>query len=159
VSKNPYIVFNKLILFQVEAYLARAIEDGMTKEDIHMKLISGIRSYMTMGRFSAAEAKLLEELGETPTAKHIKEQQISFVVYAMELIKLWVENVPLQYRKSIYLGVGNKKLRAGRAYFALLMLKQKMADKKKYDELRVIIDSSVVTAKRFYMYFEKELVK
>ncbi len=158
-SNNPYILFNRLILFTVEAYLTKSKEDGHTDDEMHNRLISGIRAYQTMGRFSQEEAKLLQELGETETAKKIKQKEISFVVYALELMKLWIEEVPVQYRKSIYLGVSNKKLKLGRATFAMGMLRLKKEDKERYDNLKEIIDESVINAKHFFGYFQNELVK
>ena len=43
----------------------------------------------------------------------MKEIEISYVVYALELMKLWVENVPIKDRKHIHLGVNNAILKRG----------------------------------------------
>ena len=107
-TDNPYLVFNKLILFTAEAYLSKSVEDGLTIEPLHKKIISGIRAYMVMGRFSKEETKLLQKLGEHKYMQDLKKTEIAFVVYALELLRLYTEEVPQHYRKNIYLGVGNK---------------------------------------------------
>lgn len=155
---KDYNTFNKLILFTVEGYLSAAHEQDHTKEPLHMNLMSGIRSYMTFCKFSPAEAAQVSAYGEDPTLERIRQTEISFIVYAMELIKLWVENVPREHRKHIHLGVGTKRLKMGRAYFAMLMLQQKQLDPKRYAEKKEIINSSVVTAKLYYSYIEGKLL-
>ena len=156
VMKN-YTLFNRLILFTTEAYLARSIEEGLTQEEFHKKLVSGIRSFMVMGRFSKEEQKLLQELGEDPIMEKIKMTEVSFVVYALELMRLWVTEVPRKVRKNIYLGVSNKKLLLGRAYFVKTMLHLKQTDEESYKEKRQIIDDSVLNAKHFFAFFEERL--
>ncbi len=157
-NKNPYVVFNKLMLFTAEAYLSKAIEDGLTDETIHKKIVSGIRSYMVMSRFDQEEAKILQKLGEHEYMENLKKSEIAFVVYALEILRLYIEEIPQQYRKSIYLGVSNRELKKGRAYFAINMLRLKQRDAKQYEETRIIIDESVLTAKKFFMYCENQLV-
>ena len=154
-----YSVFNKVILFTVESYLSKSVKEGITKEDMHRKLVSGIKSFMTMRRFSKSESELIIELGNHEVIQRLKKQDIAHVVYAMELMRLWVTNVPKEVRKNIYLGVGNKKLLSGRAYFAMSMLRIKQTDKKAYDEKKQIIDESVLTAKHYYSFFEEQLLK
>ena len=155
---NPYRVFNKLILFTAESYLTNAIDEGLSAEPLHKSIVSGIRAYMSMGRFSKEEAKLMIKLGEHECIQNLTKTEISFVVYALELMKLYVDNVPREYRKSIHLGVSNSKLKMGRATFAVSMLKLKQRDIKQYNETKDIIDQSVLTAKKFFLYCEDEIV-
>jgi len=152
-----YLTFNRLILFTVEAYLARAIEEGLTHEEFHKKLVSGIRSFMVMGRFSKEEQERLKILGEDTIMEKIKNKEVSFVVYALELMRLWVTEVPREVRKNLYLGVSNKKLLLGRAYFVKTMLHLKHTDEENYKEKRQIIDESVLNAKHFFSFFEDKL--
>ena len=153
-----YTTFNRLILFTAEAYLSSAIKEGLTTDPLHKNIVSGIRSYMTFGRFSKEESMLLQELGKDPIVENIKTVEVSFVVYAMELMRLWVLNVPREVRKNIYLGVSNKKLILGRGHFVKSMLHLKQRDEESYKEKREIIDASVLTAKHFFAFFESKLV-
>ena len=154
-----YTTFNRLLLFTCEAYLSSAIKEGLTTDPLHKNIVSGIRSFMTFGRFSVAESKLLQKLGKDPIVEKIKTVEVSFVVYAMELMRLWVLNVPREVRKNIYLGVSNKKLLLGRGHFVKTMLQLKQTDKESYTEKREIIDVSVLNAKHFFAFFENKLVE
>jgi len=153
-----YTTFNRLILFTVEAYISRALEEGLSKEPFHQKIVSGIRGYMTFGRFSKEEAELLQKLGEDPVMQRIKAQEISFVVYALVLLKLWVENVPREARKGIYLGISNKKLLMGHSAFAITMLQMKRQNEEMYKDKKQIINDSVKNASDFFSFFEEKLV-
>jgi len=156
---KDYKLFKKLILFTVEGYLTKAMEEGLTQEPLHKDLVSGIRSYMTFGRLSPDEAKILIELGNDEYMEKIKKIEIAFVIFAMELMRLYVTEIPREERKGIYLGVSNKKLLHGRAYFAKTMLVMKQTNPEVYKEKREIIDDSVLTAKKFFGYTFDKLVK
>ena len=154
-----YSTFNKLILHTAEAYLTKAYEEGMTKEPMHIKLLSGLRAFQTFGKFSAEEAKLLQSFSQDPILERIKNQEISYVIYALSLLKFWVEEVPLKARKHIHLGVGNKKLLMGASAFAIFMLKQKRQDETIYKEKKQIINKSVLNARHYFSFFEENLTK
>ena len=154
---NSDVVFNKLILFTAEAYLTKSIDDGLSNEDLHRRIIGGIRAYMVMGRFSGREAAILQSIGEDEYMQDLRAREISFVVYALELLRLWVELVPKEKRKNIHIGVSDKILRKGRATFAVSMLNLKKKDEAKYKELRQIIDESVLVAKNFFYYTQEKI--
>jgi hypothetical protein len=107
-----------------------------------------------MRRFSKDEAKHLIKLGDDPYMEKLKQAEISYVVYALELLKLWEADV--DYKKSS-IGIARSQLKAGRATFALDLIKLKRRDSEQYKETRQIIDDSVITAKKFYS-FTKENV-
>ena len=153
---NPYITFNKLILFTVEAYITRSIEDGLSVDPLHLRLKSAIKGYMIMSRFSKEEAEKLFEFGKDPRLQRITEQDVSFLVFALELMKLLIEDVPRNMRP--HLNISDKRLKIGRGLFVVDMLKIKKRDEKRYKEFREIIDTSVVTAKQFYAYHFEKLV-
>jgi len=144
----------KLILFTVQAYLESAINDGLTKEPMHKRIVGAIEAWKMMRRFSTDEAKTVQELGKDEYIENLKKQEISFVVYAMQLLKLWAEDE--DYTKTT-LNISKKRLRHGRAFFAVQMLRKKQEDPAKYQELREIIDASVLDAKNFYYYTKGRL--
>ncbi len=152
-----YTTFNKLILFSVEQYLSQAIEEGTSTEQLHKDIIAGIRSFMTFGRFSKEEQERLERIGEHDTIQRLKAVEVSYVIYALELLRLWVTQVPREVRRNIHLGVGNKKLMMGKASFAIHLLKLKQQDMDTYKEKKKIIDESVKTARLFFHYMLEEL--
>jgi len=154
---NNYTTFNKLILFTASEYLNSAIKDSLTSDPLHIRIVSGINGFRTFGRFSAEESKQLQEIGTHEYMNKLKKIDVSFVVYALELLRLWVTEVPKEHRKNIYLGVGNKKLLKGKSVFVVDMLKLKQRDEEKYKETREIIDVSTLTAKQFFFYMFEQL--
>jgi len=154
---NKYITFNKLVLYTCEAYITKSIEDELTIAPIHKNLQIAIRGYMIMGRFSPLEAKRIISLNKDEKLKAITEKNISFLVYVLELIKLWVDDVPKKHRP--HLNISDKKLRVGRSLFAMGMLKLKQSDEDKYQELRDIIDVSVDVAREFYEFNRLHLIE
>ncbi len=154
---NGRILFNKMILFTSEMYLQKAIDAGFTAEPLHKQIVDGVHSYLMVGKFSGEEAKMVLEMGDDEYLKNLKEIQISWVVYALELLRLWVTEIPHQDRKAIYLGVGNKKLKLGPGVFVMSMLNLKKEDKEKYEELSALIKESKITAKKFFMYTKNQI--
>ena len=145
-------IHEKLVLFTIQSYMENAIKDGLTNEPLHHRIVSGVSSYKMMGRFSSAELKLVRDIGEHAFMWKIKEVQISFVVYALELLKLLVDE---GYKFDIR--VSHKKLKMGKATFAIEMLKLKNRDSESYNETKEIIDVSVLTAKQFFYYTKEQI--
>lgn len=154
--KNPYIVFNKLILFTVTEYLEKAKAEGLTGEPFHNEIIGAISKYKTFAKFSVKEARIIIKMGESEAMHRIKEQQISWVVYALELLKLWVEAVPKKYRP--HLNISDERLRTGRSKFVMAMIRLKSADPKEHAHKQNIMNDSTVTAKKYLMYTHEQLV-
>ena len=154
-----YTLFNKLILHTASAYTEEAIKDGLTKDPLHLKLNGGLKSLQSFLRFSPSEAEYLQSFNGDQTLERIKRVEVSFIVYAMELLRLWVEHVPKEHRKHIYVGIGEKHLKKGRAHFTMQMLELKMRDANTHKEKRQIIDDSVLSAKHYFNYFEEKLVR
>ena len=149
--------FNKLVLFTAEAYVTRSIEDGLSVDDLHLRLMRGIRRFMILGKFSPKEAKECIEFAADPRLQKIVAQDVSFLVFSLEIMKRWVETVPKAQRKHIHLGISDNELKIGRGMFVIDMLKMKKRDPEKYAELKELIDISVVTAKHWFD-FHKEKV-
>ena len=134
--------------------LGKEVNANVTTSDFHKKIVGRLKAWSTMRRFSQDEAKHLIKLGDDPYMEQLKKAEISYVVYALELLKLWEADI--DYKKS-GIGISRSQLKAGRAVFALDMIKLKKRDSEKYAETKKIIDTSVITAKKFYS-FTKENV-
>ena len=155
---NRRILFNKVILFTAEAYISQSIKDGMPIDPIHRKIQNGVKAYLAVGRFNKEEAQYLHKLGEDERIKKIMATDIAFVVFALEIMKMWVEQIPKSDRKGIYLGINDNKLRIGKANYAVDMLKTKRSHPEVYTEMRELIDTTSITAKHFFaFYYEKIL--
>jgi len=143
-----------LILFTVMETLSKEIVDGVSTNPFNKKIVSRLKSWSTMRRFSQEEAKYLVALGEDPYMDKLKKSEISYTVYALELLKQWANDD--DYTRSA-IGISKSKLRAGRAVFAIDMLKLKQRDAEKYANTKTIIDESVIVAKKFYSYTKEQI--
>ena len=146
--RTPKRQHEALILFTVQAYLERSIAGGITIDLFHRQIVGAIEAWKTMRRFSIEEVKLITEIGNDEYMQKLKQQEISFIVYALELMKQWADNAG----RNDTINVSKKKLKRGRATFAIDMLSLKKRDIEKYKETKQIIDDSVVNAKHFYSY-------
>jgi len=156
---GKYATFNKVILFTIELYISKTLEEGLKHiDERYLKLRSSILARMRFWKFTQEEVKRLSEYNDDPELRKIVDGEYSFIVFAVELIKLWVENVPKEGRKSIHLGVSDDKLKIGRAILTMDMLKLKMQNKDSHAEYRELINDSAIRAKRFYAYQEKQLL-
>ena len=149
--RTPQKLHEALMIFTAEAYLTRSIEDGLTDDPFHRKLVSGINSYRTMRRFSKEELELVVDLGKEEYMEKLKQIEIAFVIYALQILKRAAEDY------TFIIGVGRKKLLKGKAEFAIDMLKLKQRDKEKYQSTKAIIDESVIVANRFYDYTQNHI--
>ena len=70
-----YKLFNKLCLHTASAYLERAIDDGLTKEPLHIRLNSGLKALQVFMKFSPEEAKLLQSFNGDETLERIKKRR------------------------------------------------------------------------------------
>ena len=138
-----------LILFTVMETLGKEVTAGVSTSPFHKDIVGRLKAWSTMRRFAQDEAKHLIALGSDPYMEQLKKMDISYTVYALELLKQWA-NDP-DYRRSA-IGISKAKLRAGRAVFALDMIKLKKRDAEKYADTKEIIDDSVITAKKFYSF-------
>ena len=147
--RNKDQLHEALILFTVMESLGKEVNTGVSKDPLHRKIVGRLKAWSTMRRFSQEEAKHLIELGKDAYMEKLKETEISYTVYGLELLKQWVED-PRFAKRSI--GVSKDKLKLGRAAFAVDMLKLKKRDEAQYKETKKIIDDSVLTAKKFYSF-------
>ena len=99
------------------------------------------------------DMEIISRISSDEDFKKILSTQVSFLVFVLELMKLWVDTVPKEHRPN--LNINDKKLRIGRAMFAMSMLELKQKDKDKHEELSNVIQDSVLTAKHFFGYHEK----
>lgn len=145
----------KLVLFTVQAYLEQALKDGTSKDDLHRKIVRGINGYRVFRRFTRDEHKRIVALGEDEYMQKLRSVEISFVVYALELLKLLIED----YNK-FSIGVNKKALKkGGRGTFAIAMLAKKKENIEEYEKYAQIISTSIITAKQFYYYTKEKLCK
>ena len=159
-KKTDYTIFKKYVLFMAEAYLRNGIKEGYTDEAEHKQIVAGIDKYLVFGRFNKKQFQKVKAFeDQSALIAEVNSEGFSHVIYALQLLKRYVIDIPPEARKGITIGVSNTKLKKGRAYVAIQMLKLKLSDKKKYEELSKLIDTSINYADRVFDEAKKELTK
>lgn len=154
---NRYETFNKVILYTIDSYIRKSIEDGLEPSPLHFRLLGATKVFIRENPITKEDRERIDFIRKDETLKKIVSVDVSFLVYTLELIKQFVEQVPKECRPN--LNISDKKLIIGRGSFAVGMLELKRRDKEKYDEIKEIIDDSIITAKHFFNYHLEKLVQ
>lgn len=157
IPKNPYDTFNKAILYSVHDYTQKSINDGLEPSPLHFRIKGAVSCMMNYNvGVNDKDIEAIKALAKEAELRTIVDVEVSYLVFTLELIKLWVLEVPKENRPT--LNISDKKLKGGRANFAMGMLELKRRDAEKHAELTEIINDSVETANRFYEYHKKKLL-
>lgn len=140
--------FNKAILFTVYEYLDKATKEDSTYQRTELiKLKSSITGYRVFHRFSKEEALNLEEIGKRPEFIRLRENEVDWAIYALELMFLYISFVNKSDRPVMnYSDTRVKKLKAN---LITDMLKLKHKDAESHARIKSIIDDSRLTAKMY----------
>lgn len=149
-------MINKLIIFTAEAYITGAVNDSRCyQREALLGILTNIKGYRAFHRFDKDQHKKIVELGKSETAEAIKSVEVDFSVYALELLNVWVDEIPKSNRPRFNLS--DKRINATRAKLVKDMLQLKHRDAAEYEEVKKIVDQSRMTAKRFFHHFHNEL--
>lgn len=154
---NKYDTLSKVILYTILSYIEKSIEEGLEPSPLHFRLLGATRVYKRENPINDYDREAMKPLRESEELRKIVSTDVSFLVYTLELIKQYVEQVPKEYRPL--LNISDKKLIIGRGSFAVGMLQLKRRDAEKHAELTEIIQDSIVTAKHFFNFHLRELVE
>jgi len=153
---NKYDTFNKVILYTIKDYIEKSIEDGLEPSPLHFRLLGATRVFKRENPINDDDREAMKPIRESEELQKIVSTHVSFLVYTLELIKQYVEQVPKEYRPLF--NISDKKLIIGRGSFAIGMLQLKQRGAEKHAELTDIINDSIITAKHFFNFHLRELV-
>ncbi len=141
-----YTLLNKVTLFTaLEYFEAHRAETELPKKA--EKIYSALKMYQILHNFKPSEVRII--LSESDEIKKITARPVSYIVFALHLLKLWSEAVPKQSRD---LAISDKHLKYSRAIFMEDMLKLKMKDEETYQKKKEVIDDSIKVAEDFFSY-------
>jgi hypothetical protein len=89
---------------------------------------------------------------ETDHFKKMMEPEISYLIFCMEIARLWVEELPKEQRPI--LNISDTKLKKSYREYTLDMIKLKHHDEKKYKETKELIEESKIVARKFFEYMK-----
>ncbi len=147
-------ILNKITLFIVSDYIEHSKEGESKIPEVLTRLNASIAGYKKFHMFTLEEAKVVTEIAKEDGLTKIMEEHISYIIFAMELMKLWVNNIPKKQRPIL---ISDKHLKLGGRYFFLSMMSLKRDDKDEYDRKSEIIDTSIRVANDFWSYHYSKL--
>ena len=149
-KQKSYHLLNKIVMFTAEAYIELSTAEGNLAPEALERLRYGIIGQRKINMFTQTEAKICLELGKDERLIKIMDNEISFIVFVYELMKIWTMTVPRDKRPI--LGVSDKHFKLGGSVFYKQMLVAKQKDTKEYEEKQAIINDSKRVAQEFFQF-------
>ena len=151
---------NKIICFLVHDYIVSA-QSQKNKEGKEVqippqliRLRGSIAGFKKFHMFSVEEAEELSLIAKEEALLKILDQDVSYIIVAMELMKLWTQSIPRNQRPIL---ISDKHFKLGGSYFwnAMLFLKSEANDE--YLAKKNTIDNSKIMANQFWEYHYNKL--
>lgn len=151
-------MLNRTVLAQTFLWIKDHTEkkEGHIPDICHRIKTAGYNSAM-INQFDKDERNMLRTITQTDEFEEIKKVDISMIVMALEVMKLWVLDIPKKKRPLI--NISDKKLMMGKNLYTIYMLKCKKENREMYDQQKEIITSSAEHARIWYNYMRSSLVK
>jgi len=139
---------NKLVLFFVDYY---GYQERETYRKEQRSVIDKIRYYTKLDPFTKQDIPLMKELD--PYFKEMLSLEISYQVFAFEILSIWATATPKQLRP--FLNINELKLKRGKQYYLKELIKLKRINGFKHKQIKEIMDISVIKAHEFYDFLIK----
>ncbi len=146
-------LLNKIVLFICQDYIVRTQKDGGEIPPILSRLNGSITGFKQFHMFSIEEAKKVLLIAKEKDLLDIMDKEVSFLVFVMEVMKLWTQDIPKQNRP--HLNISDKHFKLGGKMFWKQMMYLKKTDKENYIDKQDIIDTSIEVANEFYTYHRR----
>jgi len=144
-------MIHKLILANIANFIEQ--DDTAHLPPIAYRLKSKCRMYTINHPMAKEEAKIALSFEDDPKFIAIIDREISFIIVALELMRLYIEKVD----NATNLNINRGKLLMSYRVFVKGMLKLKQIDKEKYEEKKAIIDDSKEMALLLFSYIYSKL--
>ena len=152
---------NKTMLFLVHDYIVSA-QSQKTKEGKQVeippqlvRLRASIAGFKKFHMFTIEEAEELTVIAKEDELLKILDQDVSYIIVAMELMKRWSESIPKNQRPA--LSVSDKHFKLGASHFWQAMIYLKEHANEEYLAKKETIDNSKKMANEFWDYHYNKL--
>lgn len=138
----------KLVLFFVDYY---AHQERETYKRDQAMIAQKVRYYTKLHPYTRDETWILKELD--PHFKKMLDMQLSYQVFAFEILALWAQDVPKEQRPL--LNISDHKLKKGHRHYFKELLTLKKRNGYKYKQTKAIMEISIEKAAEFYNFVNK----
>ena len=153
---NKQQLFQRLILYTIEGYLDDIKNDTTYNYPFMLKLRTAIRSYMVFHKFNREEYNEVMRIADTEFMENAKEQMVDRVIFALEMLFLYVKEIPKN--KRAMLNISDSKLIQAKTGLIMDMLKMKQSRPESHTRVKEIIEDSRINAKRYFYFCQEELI-
>ena len=136
----------KLILHTVDLYLTQGLKGNVYQRAVVQNIASKIAGYNIFHKFTQDEHKTLISIGKEPYMQRLKEVQIDWTVYALELLVLLLKD------GNKIVNLNNKKVYEYKSKMVMDMIGLKHDDAEKHSATKEIVMQSRLVAKQYYEY-------
>jgi len=118
-----------------------------TPEIAYRLRTAGFNSKAVNG-FTDSEVDLIKTLGKEPDFEELKKKHISLLVMALEITRIWVEDIPKEDRPRI--NISDNKMLLGKKNYVIPLLEMKVKGHSIYDEQKKIVEETASHAQLWY---------
>ncbi len=148
---------NKVVLFTVMEYIRKQLHSGnetYRSSDLAV-LFARLETYQKTHKFTPQAAKEISELGDTDRFQRVRDVEVDYSIYALELLALWVKLIPKHARPMIY--YSDHKILKLKSTLVMDVLKMKSRKAERADEVSEIVNESRLVAKKFLHLLDNEV--
>ena len=147
-NKKQLYLFNRLILAQAYIFSKQCEADKADMPAICYRIKTAGFNSMHINRFDDEERACIKALSELPKTEELRKIQSSAVINILELMRLWVEDIPKEDRLNI--NISDSSLKIGKNHYIKHMLKLRKTDTENHATMRELMDVSSETTKKWY---------
>ena len=153
-----YHTFAMLILYNIASQLDNEIDDNASNlPPIAFKLWGNTKRWLKSHSFTEDDLQLIMELKDDEEFEEITMREVSFLLFALDLMRIYVETVPKEKRPI--LDISDKKLIKGSRIYAIDMIKLKHRDSEIYKDTKKLFRTTEEVAKDVYDYMFNKVSK
>jgi len=146
-------MIHKLIFANIHNFIEQ--DDTAHLPPIVYRIQTKCRMYTINHPMTQEEAHLALSFMDDPKFKEIVDREVSFIIVALELMRLYIEKVD----NATTLNINKGKLLMSYRIFVEGMLTLKQIDRERYEEKRKTIDDSKDMALALFSYIYNKLEK
>jgi len=141
-------LFNRLVLAQAYIFSKQCEQDNADMPPIAYRIKTAAFNSFHINRFDDEERACIKNIAELPGMEELKKMQTSAIINILELIRIWVEEIPREDRPNI--NISDKKLLLGKNHYVLHMMKLRKNKPDVHSEMKELVQLSTESVEKWY---------
>jgi len=141
-------LFNRLILAQAYIFSKQCEQDNSDMPPIAYRIKTAAFNSFHINKFNDEERACIKNIAELPGMDELKQMQTSAIINILELIRIWVEEIPKEKRPNI--NISDNKLILGKNHYVIHMIKLRKDRPDVHSEMRELVQLSTESVEKWY---------